>query len=127
MGLALVAALGRAAAAPASSARAWLLAWPSTHLALLLRPDLIEYGGLSGVLHAGVAVLGCHLASRHNGRNRHIGAALLAGMGLKLLLEAPWGPPLRHPPDWDIAIAPFAHATGAIAGVIAALLLDRRR
>jgi hypothetical protein len=46
-------------------------------------------------------------------------------VAVKLLIEAPWGPALRHPPDWDIAIAPLAHATGAIAGLAAAWLLDR--
>ena len=31
------------------------LARPLTQLGLLMRPDLLHYGGLSGVLHAGVA------------------------------------------------------------------------
>jgi rhomboid family GlyGly-CTERM serine protease len=124
-GLALVAALGSVAALPARAALAWLLAWPFTHLALLARPDLAQYGGLSGVLHAGVVIAAWQLLRGPTGRPRTVGWALLAGVAAKLLLEAPWGPALRHPPDWDIAIAPLAHATGAVAGLAAALLLTR--
>jgi rhomboid family GlyGly-CTERM serine protease len=124
-GLALVAALGTVAALPMRAALAWLLAWPFTHLGLLLRPDLAQYGGLSGVLHAGVVIAAWQLLRGHTGRPRAIGWALLVGVAAKLLLEAPWGPALRHPPDWDIAIAPLAHATGAVAGLLAALLLTR--
>lgn len=122
-GLALVAALGWVAALPARAALAWLLAWPFTHVGLLLRPDLAQYGGLSGVLHAGVVIAAWHLLRQRRGRPRAVGWALLAGVVAKLLLEAPWGPALRYPPDWDIAIAPLAHATGAVAGLLAAMLL----
>jgi len=126
-GLALVAALGWLANVSPRIACAWLLAWPLTHLGLLLRPDLLRYGGLSGVLHAGIAAAAWHLARRHTGRHRAVGFALLAGLAAKLLVEAPWGPALRHSADWDIAIAPLAHATGAVAGLLCALLLDRTR
>ena len=125
-GLALVGALGWVARVPRRSAAAWLLAWPLTHLGLLLRPDLAQYGGLSGVLHAGVAVAAWHLARWQRGRERLVGLALLAGVAAKVLIEAPWGPALQHPPDWDIAIAPLAHATGTAAGLIAAWCFDRR-
>jgi rhomboid family GlyGly-CTERM serine protease len=124
-GLALVAALGWVAALPSRSAAAWALAWPLTHVGLLLRPDLAQYGGLSGVLHAGVAVAAWHVVRWQRGRQQMVGWALLGGVAVKLLIEAPWGPALRHPTDWDIAIAPLAHATGAIAGLAAAWLLDR--
>ncbi|MED5621573.1 rhombosortase [Ideonella sp. BN130291] len=125
-GLALVAALGVVGSLPPRAAAAWCLAWPLTHLALLARPELALYGGLSGVLHAGVVVAGWHLLRHQRGRCRAIGVALLLGAALKVLLEAPWGPVLRHPADWDIAIAPLSHATGALAGLVCALLLDRR-
>jgi rhomboid family GlyGly-CTERM serine protease len=126
VGLALVAALGVAGRLPVRAAAAWALAWPLTHLAMLLRPELRLYGGLSGVLHAGVAVAGWHLLRHGAGRARTIGAAVLVGTAAKVILEAPWGPVLRHPADWDIAIAPLAHATGALAGLACAVLLDRR-
>ena len=52
---ALVAAYGWAARVPPAVALAWLASWPFTHLALWAKPELLHYGGLSGVLHAGVA------------------------------------------------------------------------
>jgi len=129
-GAALVAALGAAARVPLASAFAWLAAWPLTQIGLALRPDLLQYGGLSGVLHAGAAVVAVHLVLEARGARRAIGVALGAGLVTKVLLEAPWGAALRHPVGWDIATAPFAHATGAVAGIACALAahaLTRRR
>jgi rhomboid family GlyGly-CTERM serine protease len=123
-GIALVGALGAFARVPWPIAAAWLLAWPLTQLGLLARPDLVHYGGLSGVLHAGVACVGWQLLAHERGRRRAIGALLLAGLALKVASEAPWGAPLRHPPGWDIATAPFAHASGLVAGLAAATLCD---
>ncbi|HUP06647.1 MAG TPA: rhombosortase [Caldimonas sp.] len=129
-GAALVATLGAVARVPRASAFAWLVAWPLTQAGLLLRTDLLHYGGLSGVLHAGAAVVATHLAWTARGGGRAIGVALAAGLVVKVLLEAPWGPPLRHPAGWDIATAPFAHATGVVAGfacAFAAHALSRHR
>lgn len=119
-GAALVGALGRAAGLPAAAALAWLAAWPLTQLLLLVEPGLARFGGLSGVLHAGVAVAGLWLACRARGRPRGVGAGLLAGLALKVVLEDPLGAPLRAGGGWDIAIAPLAHATGAVAGLACA-------
>lgn len=121
LGALVVALYGVAARVPPAAALAWLAAWPLTQLGLLARPDLLHYGGLSGVLHAGVAVAGVWLVLHEGGLRRGIGAAVLAGLALKVLLEAPWGPALRHPAGWDIAIAPAAHASGALAGLLCAL------
>lgn len=123
-GLALVAALGAAMYAPRRLALAWLAAWPLTQLGLLLQPALLHYGGLSGVLHAGVAVAALHLAWRGARGERWIGAALLCGLTLKVLSEAPWGAALRHPTGWDIAVAPAAHAWGLVAGVLCAVVVE---
>jgi len=123
-GAALVGALGLVARVPASVAVAWLLAWPLTHLGLLARPDLVHYGGLSGVLHAGAACVAVRLLLHERGPRRTIGALVLAVVVIKVVSEAPWGPALRHPADWDIATAPFAHASGLVAGVLAALLVE---
>jgi len=128
-GAAVVAVLGVAAHVDRRAALAWLLAWPLTHLGLLLRPELAHYGGLSGALHAGVAVIAVQLLFTPQRRERTVGVLLAAGLLAKLIYEAPWGPVLRHPPGWDIAVAPLAHATGAAAGVLCALalkLLGRR-
>lgn len=126
-GAALVAALGWIAQLPPRAALAWLLAWPITQWGLLLRPELAHYGGLSGVLHGGATVAALWLVARDSGRRRLIGAVLLIGVVAKVLSESPWGPTLRHGGGWDIAIAPLAHATGALAGLICmALLLGPR-
>ena len=116
-GCALVAALGVAARVPARSAAAWLAAWPLTQLGLLARPDLLHYGGLSGVLHAGVAVCALHLALDARGARRRIGLAMLLVLSAKVASETPWSAALRQPAGWDIAVAPFAHLSGLLAGL----------
>ncbi len=126
-GAVLVGALGVAARVGPREAIALLIAWPLTQAGLLVEPALVHYGGLSGVLHAAVAVVGVHLLAQPGAPRRRIGAALLAGLLLKVLFEAPWGPPLRRSEGWDIAVAPLAHASGAVAGLLAALALALRR
>ena len=123
-GAALVGALGWFARASWPTVAAWALAWPLTQLGLLARPDVLHYGGLSGVLHAGVACVGWQLAVHARGTRRAIGALLLVGLALKVARETPWGAPLRQVAGWDIAIAPFAHASGLVAGLVAALACD---
>ena len=123
-GLAAVAVLGWAARLPRRTAWMWWLAWPLTQLALLLKPDLVHAGGLSGVLHAGVAAVGVHLVAARSGRARHIGIALLLVLTLKVASEAPWGTPLRHPAGWDIAVAPFFHAAGLVVGTALACVAE---
>lgn len=119
-GGALVVALGLAARVAPRAALAWLAAWPLTHLALALQPELVRYGGLSGVLHAGVAVVAIELLLRSTARERALGTAIAVGLALKVVLEAPWRGALAHPEGWDIAVAPLAHAAGAIAGGVCA-------
>jgi rhomboid family GlyGly-CTERM serine protease len=126
-GTLLVAALGVAAQLTRRAAAAWALACPLTQLALLAQPALLHYGGLSGVLHAGVAVVGMELLIGARGARRVIGEALLVGLALKVGLETPWHGPLSHPPGWDIAVAPFAHATGLVTGIGCALLFQALR
>ncbi len=123
-GLVVLLALGAAARLPRRSALAWLLAWPLTQLGLLLQPALLHYGGLSGVLHAGAAVAGGHLLVAATGLRRAIGTAVLGGLLLKVLLEAPWAGPLRPLPGWDIAVAPAAHASGLATGLLCALFAE---
>lgn len=121
-GTLLVGLLGVVAELPARCAWAWFAAWPLTHFGLLLRPELAHYGGLSGVLHAGVAVAALHLIVRGTARRRGIGAAILTGLLAKVLSEGPWGPVLQVREGWDIAVAPLAHATGTLAGLLCALV-----
>jgi rhomboid family GlyGly-CTERM serine protease len=119
-GTAVLAWLGWSARADGAMAWAWALAWPLTHLGLALRPELLHYGGLSGVLHAGVAVIGMHLLRR---QRRAWGATLLIGLAAKLLLEQPWGPAVQRSSGWDIAVAPWGHLSGSAAGVLCAALV----
>ena len=120
-GALLVGALGWAARMPARSSVAWAVAWPLTQFGLLIQPALRQYGGLSGVLHAGVVVVAVHLVFAGTRTQRRVGAATLLIVLLKVLSETPWAGPLSHPTGWDIAVAPMAHASGLVAGVLTAL------
>lgn len=124
-GLAALCALAWRTQVLPRDALAWALAWPLTQAALALQPALRHYGGLSGVLHAGAAIVAWRLLHQGPGRPRRIGLLLAAGLVLKLLWEAPWQAATRALPGWDFAVAPLAHSTGAIAGLVCALLLER--
>jgi len=163
LALGLVALLGQAAAMPRRAALAWALAWPLTQALMsaaaawpggpgaAIAQALPHYGGLSGVLHAGVVIVALRLAARPSlslslsptptptpapaptptpththththpltRRDRAVGLALLAGLALKLLIEAPWRPELRPDALLGIAVAPLAHGCGVLAGVLA--------
>jgi rhomboid family GlyGly-CTERM serine protease len=124
LGTGAVALLGLAMRAPRRLTWAWCAAWPLTQLGLLLQPELAHYGGLSGVMHAGVGAASLWLVLSERGARQAIGAGLLIGLVSKLLWEQPWGSPLRDGQGvgegWDIAIAPLAHSTGAVAGLLCA-------
>ena len=120
-GTALIAALGARARADRADAWAWFAAWPLTQLGLLLQPSLLHYGGLSGVLHAGVVIAAIGLLQREVGLRRAVGALILGGVALKVGLEQPWQGGLRQAPGWDLAIAPAAHLSGAVAGLVCGL------
>ena len=119
---ALVAAYGWAARVPSAAALAWLVSWPFTHLALWAKPELLHYGGLSGVLHGGVAAASVWLALRGQGAQRTVGWMMLVGQSVKLLLEEPWGAAIHPPTELDVAVAPLAHATGSITAALLTLL-----
>ena len=122
---ALVAAYGWAARVPPVVALAWIASWPFTHLALGAKPELLHYGGLSGVLHGGVAAATLWLVLRGHGAARTIGWLMLIGQGLKLLFEMPWGAAIQAPSELDVAVAPLSHASGSIAGAVCTLLALR--
>lgn len=113
--LALLAWAGWRLNLPARDALAWALAWPLAHALLALLPGLAHYGGLSGWLHAGVAIVALRLIAD----GQRLGWLWLAALALKLLLEAPWGPVVRTIPGWPMPVVPAAHALGALAGVLA--------
>jgi len=123
-GCAVLAVLGWRAGLGRREALAGLIALPLTQLGLALRPELAHYGGLSGELHALVVIVGLSLLPRR-GRERAVGAAVLAGLVIKLVLEQPLGPVLRATPGFDFPVAPLAHLSGALAGLLAAGLTMR--
>ncbi len=125
-GLAVLGLLGQRAGLGRAEAQAWLISGPLAHALLLLHPQLPPYTGLSAWLHAGVAVAALALL-RRPGRERRIGAAILLGLLLKLLLEQPWGPLLRADDWWGGATLPLAHAAGAGTGLMLGLLFGLRR
>lgn len=131
LAIALVAAYGWAARVDRAVTLAWIASWPLTHLALLAKPQLLHYGGLSGIVHGAAAATSVWLIMRGNGGERAVGWLMLAGHGIKLLLEQPWGAALHPPHELDVAVAPLAHASGSIAAALLTLLvlrlgLDRR-
>ncbi|MFY7865122.1 rhombosortase [Roseateles sp.] len=121
---AMVTLFGWGAKVPTRCALAWLLAWPLSQLILWSQPELRHFGGLSGILHAGVAVVLVELLHRQ-GRERFVGVCVSLGLLIKLWQEQPFGEVLRHLPEWDIAVVPFSHFAGAVAGALCALLLYR--
>lgn len=121
-GVLLVGALGLAARMPLRGTLAWAVAWPLTQMGLAIQPELLHYGGLSGVLHAGVGVVAVHLLRMRE--RRLLGAVMLLGLFAKVLSETPWTGPLRHPPGWDIAVAPLSHASGLASGLLCAAIAE---
>ncbi|HET7524891.1 MAG TPA: rhombosortase, partial [Burkholderiaceae bacterium] len=81
-----------------------------------------HYGGLSGVLHAGVVVAAFALVQRERGMRRALGTAILLAVASKIVIEHPWQAALQRVAGWDIAIAPVAHLSGAAAGLACAVL-----
>ncbi len=131
-GCAALMAWGHAADVKLRHTLAWLLAWPVGQWGLSAFSDLPHYGGLSGVLHAGVAI-GCWALLRQSQvPRRRIGALVLLGVCLKVALEQPW---LRQALGLDEALAPLigapgwvvaggAHLAGLLAGLACAALVD---
>jgi membrane associated rhomboid family serine protease len=118
-GLALLACLAWLMPPSRTAAAAWLLAWPLTHLGMLMEPTLSSYVGMSGVLHAGVVTLSLHGLTQHTSRHSQIGAiALLIATVCKVLMENPWAHSLVASPASAINVAPWAHFSGCAAAAL---------
>ena len=132
LGCAALIAWGHAAELKLRHTLAWLLAWPLVQLGFSAFSDLPHYGGLSGVLHAGVAI-GCWALLRQTRTpRRRVGAVVLLGLCLKVALEQPW---VRYQLGWGEALSPLAgapgwyvashaHLAGVLAGLLCAGLVD---
>lgn len=104
---------------PGRFALAVVLAWPLTHALLMGAPGLVRYGGLSGTLHAAVAVAAVALILKGGHRQRVVGAAVWSGLLIKVLLEEPWTGAVQTMHGWDIPVAVAAHAAGLVSGTLA--------
>jgi rhomboid family GlyGly-CTERM serine protease len=117
--------IGQHLGANRSDALALLLAWPITHLALLLWPQIAFYAGFSGVNHALAGVLIARAAIDFIvDRNFSIIAFLLASVLLaKLVWEAPWAQPLRMDTSWGFTVVQAAHLSGFFSGMLCSALV----
>lgn len=121
LGCAVVAVFALTARLPAIAAWAWWMAWPLSTLSLTLWPAVHRYGGSSGALHAGAALVAGLLATQRDGAARWIGVGVILGGGAKVLLEAPWVQPIQ-PAGWvGVPVAVAAHAGGWAVGCVVAL------
>jgi hypothetical protein len=122
LGAVALALLGWAARMSRGAALAWLLAWPLTHVLLL---GLGGLGSLSGVLHAGVSIVGIWLVLTNHDAKRWAGAALCFAAVGKVAWEA------THPARalgsladaTPVTSVTAAHAAGLLAGALCAIIV----
>jgi membrane associated rhomboid family serine protease len=120
----LIGLLGCTPGMRAWAALAWLLAWPLTHIGMRLQPiELHTYIGLSGVLHAGI-VIWCidQITQKNTDGFKWVASIVLMAVVLKIFMENPWQHALIQPAGSDITVAPWAHFSGALSGLVLALL-----
>lgn len=105
---------------PLGATLAWLLAWPLMQLSLAPWPQIGYAVGLSGVLHAGVAVLAAQLIARRipMPQPRRWGTLLALGLLAKLALEQAWSQPVVWDTAHDMSVVQAAHLTGAAWGAL---------
>jgi len=113
----------------AGTSVAWLLTWPLSTLILLLWPQIGYFAGLSGLVHAAVAVVGVHLLAGEMRipKARRWGGLLLLGLVIKLGLERAWLWPVVWNDSANMSIVQAVHLTGALVGAVLALVFMRQR
>ncbi len=105
-------------------ALAWALAWPLTHLGMLAQSGLHTYIGMSGVLHAGLSIWCIHqITPKNTPRFKAMGWLVFSGLSIKILMENPLTLTLIHAPGSDITVAPWAHFSGLMAGLLTTTLV----
>ena len=119
LALGALAVLGWSLRAGKAAAVALLVAWPLSTLALLAWPQVQQYSGLSGLIHAALAVLWAHAAVQR--KAWPLSFVLLAGMGLKLLTEHAWSVPVAFDIGWGFNVVYAAHLGGTLAGAACGL------
>ena len=123
MALGVMAALAWVIHPPRLCTLAWLLAWPLTTVTLLWWPQIGYAVGLSGVLHAGAAVLAVHLLFKRMAvpKARRWGGLLALAVLGKLLLEQGWAQPVVWNPGNEMSVVRAAHLAGAAWGMLLGL------
>lgn len=107
---------------------AWLLTWPVIPLVLPYWPHIGYYAGLSGLIHAAVAVIGVSLVAGQSQvpMARRWGLMLLGGLLVKLLFERGWHWPVVWSDNLGISVVQAAHLVGAVTGLLAMLAMLHR-
>jgi hypothetical protein len=105
-------------------ALAWFLAWPLTYLSVAWWPQVGWVSGLSGVLHAAVAVMAVHLLLQRLPvpQGRRWGVLLALALLGKLLLEQAWSRPVVWDGANSMSVVQAAWLGGALAGTGLGLL-----
>jgi len=120
LGLTVLAAMGwRTRLGPMWAFMLWL-AWPLTHLALLLDPRLTHYMGASGVLHAGLVLW---LVAARQRLGMRVFRLALGAVLVKVAWEAASslsGGLAVNRPGADIPVAVWAHVSGVTLGLLLA-------
>jgi rhomboid family GlyGly-CTERM serine protease len=129
VGLLCLAIIGEQLGANHHDALALLLAWPLTHLALLLWPQIQLYAGFSGLNHALAGIIIARSAIDFIVKRRFsvIAFLLTSVLLVKLILEAPWAQPLRTDASWGFTVVQAAHLSGAVCGFAAMSLIAALR
>ncbi|RYX94567.1 MAG: rhomboid family intramembrane serine protease [Comamonadaceae bacterium] len=120
LALGALAILGAALRVGRPAALALLAAWPLGTLALTAWPQVKQYSGLSGLIHAAVAILWAHAAITR--KAWPLSFVVFAGVLFKLLTEHAWKTPIAFDPAWGFNVVYAAHLSGALAGAASGLL-----
>ena len=122
LALGALAMLGASVDAGRADSQALLLSVPLGTLMLALFPQVPAFWGLSGVVHAGAAVLALRALGAPT--TRWLGLWLAGGLMVKLALEHACEVPFAFDAGWAHNVVFAAHLTGAAAGLMAALMLN---
>lgn len=104
----------------------WLLCWPLLQLSLLVWPQIGYAVGLTGLLHAGAAILGVDLLLRRIRipKARRWGGLIVLALFMKLYLEHAWRQPVVWSVADDMAVVQALHLSGALWGALLSFSRD---
>lgn len=116
LALAALAVLGVVIPLGTRAALALFLAWPLSTASVMAWPEVTRYVGLSGLIHAGVAIVWLH--ARQAPVAQRWSPLLLAALLLKLVTEQAWVYPVSFDPYWNINVVSAGHLGGAVVGLV---------